>query len=70
MMYSAERGFFGNSDPEDSAHSAEDQGLFPPLGRSLEKGIATHSSILALGVPWEEEPGGLQCMGSQSVLSN
>ena len=36
MMYSAERGFFGNSDPEDSAHSAEDQGLFPPLGRSLD----------------------------------
>ena len=31
----------------------------------LEKGIATHSSILARRVPWTEEPGGLQCMGLQ-----
>ena len=29
----------------------------------LEKGMATHSSILALGIPWTEEPGGLQSMG-------
>ena len=33
----------------------------------LEKGIATHSSILAWRVPWTEEPGGLQSMGSQRV---
>ena len=33
----------------------------------LEKGIATHSSILAWRSPWTEEPGGLQSMGSQSV---
>ena len=32
----------------------------------LEKGMATHSSILALRIPWTEEPGGLQSMGSQS----
>ena len=32
----------------------------------LEKGMATHSSILAWGIPWAEEPGGLQSMGSQS----
>ena len=31
----------------------------------LEKEMATHSSILAWEVPWIEEPGGLQCMGSQ-----
>ena len=31
----------------------------------LEKGMATHSSILAWEVPWTEEPGGLQFMGSQ-----
>ena len=31
----------------------------------LEKGIATHSSILAWKIPWTEEPGGLQSMGSQ-----
>ena len=33
---------------------------------SLEKGMATHSSILAWRIPWTEEPGGLQSMGSQS----
>ena len=33
----------------------------------LEKEIATHSSILAWEIPWIEEPGGLQPMGSQRV---
>ena len=33
----------------------------------LEKGMATHSSILAWRIPWTEEPGGLQSMGSQRV---
>ena len=33
----------------------------------LEKGMATHSSILAGRIPWTEEPGGLQSMGSQRV---
>ena len=33
----------------------------------LEKEMATHSSILALEIPWTEEPGGLQSMGSQRV---
>ena len=39
------------------------------LGREdpLEKEMATHSSILAWGIPWTEEPGGLQSMGSQRV---
>ena len=32
----------------------------------LEKGMATHSSILAWRILWIEEPGGLQSMGSQS----
>ena len=32
----------------------------------LEKGMATHSSILAWEIPWTEEPGRLQSMGSQS----
>ena len=31
----------------------------------LEKGMATHSSILAWEIPWTEKPGGLQSMGSQ-----
>ena len=33
----------------------------------LEKGMATHSSILAWKITWTEEPGGLQSIGSQRV---
>ena len=33
----------------------------------LEEGMATHSSILAWKIPWTEEPGGLQHMGSHRV---
>ena len=42
------------------------------LGREdpLEKEMATHSSILAWRIPWTEEPGGLQSMGSQRVGHN
>ena len=36
----------------------------------LEKGMATHSSILVWRIPWTEEPGGLQSMGSQGVGHN
>ena len=41
----------------------------PSLGEEdpLEKGMATHSSILAWRIPSTEEPGGLQSMGSQRV---
>ena len=39
------------------------------LGRQdpLEKEMATHSSTIAWKIPWTEEPGGLQSMGSQIV---
>ena len=42
------------------------------LGREdpLEKGMATHSLILAWKTPWTEEPGGLQSTGSQRVGHN
>ena len=33
----------------------------------LEEGKATHSSTLAWRIPWTEEPGGLQLMGSQEL---
>ena len=33
----------------------------------LEKGVASHSRILVWRIPWTEEPGGLQSMGSQRV---
>ena len=41
----------------------------PSLGRedTLEKGMVTHSSILAWKIPWTEEPGGLQSMGSKEL---
>ena len=34
---------------------------------ALEKEVATHSSVLAWKIPWTEEPGGLQSMGSLRV---
>ena len=42
---------------------------FNSLGQEdpLEKEMATHSNILARIIPWTEEPGGLQSMGSQRV---
>ena len=44
----------------------------PSMGREdpLEKGMATHTSILAWETPWTEEPGGLQSMGLQKVGHN
>ena len=41
----------------------------PSLGweDTLEKGIATYSSILAWRIPWTEEPGGLQSMGCKEA---
>ena len=36
----------------------------------LEEGMATHSSILTWEIPWTEEPGGLQSVGSQRVGHN
>ena len=38
--------------------------------QSLEKGMATHSGILAWSTPWTEEPGGRQSIGSQRVDHN
>ena len=43
------------------------QVLFLGQEDPLEKGMATHSSILAWRIPWTEEPGRLQSMGSQRV---
>ena len=43
--------------------------LLPSLGQegTMEKGMTTHSSILAWRIPWTEEPGGLQATGLQRV---
>ena len=58
-------GFPGGSDGKESACNAGDLGSVPGLGRSPGEGNATHSSILALKIPWTEEPCELQSMGSQ-----
>ena len=47
-----------------------DVGPVPGWGRSLEKEMATHSSILTWKTPWTEEPGGLQFMGCKKARHN
>ena len=61
------RGFPGGSDGKESACDAGDR--VQSLGREdpLEEEVATHSSILAWRIPWTEEPGRLQSMGSQRI---
>ena len=60
---------FGNHFPASFWEVIATSNLFPSLGREdpLEKGMATHSSVYAQSIPWTEEPGGLQSMGSQRV---
>ena len=53
--------------PTASAEAAGDEGSNPGSGRSLEKEMATHSSILAWEIPRTEEPGGLEATGSKRV---
>ena len=66
-------GFPGGPDSQESAHNAGDLGSIPGLAEgngylhSLEKGMATHSRILAWRIPWTEESGGRQSMGPQRV---
>ena len=48
-----------------NAGDIRDTGSIPGSGRSLEEGMATHSNIPVWRMPWAEEPGGLQSMGSQ-----
>ena len=60
-------GFPGGSDGKASTCNARDLGSIPGWEDSLEKEMATHSSILAWKIPWTEEPGRLQSMGSQRV---
>ena len=53
------------SDGKESACNAGDPGSIRGSERSPEKGMATHSSTLAQKIPWTEEPGVLQSVGSQ-----
>ena len=61
------KGFPGGSDGKEPTCNAEEP--VRSLGQEdpLEKGMATHSSILDRKIPWTEEPGRLQTTGSQRV---
>ena len=56
--------------PPANAGESRDKGSILGWEDPLEKGTATHSSILAWRIPWTEEPGGLQSIGSQRVGHN
>ena len=60
-------GFLGGSEVKASTSNDRDPGSIPGSGRSLEKEMVTHSSILAWRIPWTEKPGRLQSTGSQRV---
>ena len=57
----------GSSDSKASAYNAGDLGSIPGQEDTLEKEMATHSSIHAWKIPWTKEPAGLQSIGSQRV---
>ena len=61
-------GFPGGSVGKESARNAGTGVRSLGWEDPLEKELATHSSILTWEVPWTEEPGGLQSMGSQSQI--
>ena len=63
-------GFLGGSVVKNLLVDAGDSGSIPGLGRSLEKEMTIHSSVLAWEIPWTEKPGRLQSMGSQRVGHN
>ena len=63
-------GFPHSSIGKESAYSVGDLGSIPGSGRFLEKEMVAHSSILAWKIPWTEEFGGLQSVGSQRARHN
>ena len=54
-------------EPTRQCRRRRDVGSIPEPEDPLEGEMATHPSILAWGIPWTEEPGGLQAMGLQRV---
>ena len=63
-------GFPGGSALKNLPANAGDAGSIPELGRAPGEEMATHSSLPAWEVPWTEESGGLQSMGSPRVGHN
>ena len=73
FIYSPDEGFPGVSVVKNlhaNTGDIRDMGSIPESEDPLEKGMATHSSILAWKIPWTEEPGRLQSMGLQRVRHN
>ena len=63
-------GFQGGTsvkEPAANAGNIRDVGLIPRWEDPLEEGMGNHSSTLAWRIPWTEEPGGLQSIGSLRV---
>ena len=69
MIEPIHEGFPGGSDSKESACNAGDWVQSLGWEDPLEKGMATHFSVLAWRIPWTEETGGLQSMGSQRVMT-
>ena len=67
LLFNLIMSFPGGSAVKNPPANEGEAGLIPGSGRSLEKGMATHFSILAWGITRTEKPGGLQSMGSQRV---
>ena len=63
-------GFPGSSAVKNPSASAGDMGSIPGSGRSPGEGNGNPLSILAWKIPWTEESGGLQSMGSQNIRQN
>ena len=63
-------GFPGGSDYKNLSAMQETRVRSLGWEDTLEKGMATHSSVLAWRIPWTEGPGGLQSMGLQRVKHN
>ena len=64
------QGFPGGSVVKNPPANAGDTGLIPGLGRSPGEGYGNPLQYSCLRIPWTEEPGGLQSMGSQTVRHN
>ena len=70
MFYSPNGGFPCGSDGKESVCNVGDPGTIPGLGRSPGEGNDNPLQCSCLEIPWTEEPGGLQFMGSQRVGHN
>ena len=62
-------GFPGGSVVKNLPAMARLVGSIPGSEDPLEKEMAIHSSVLAWEIPWTEDPGGLQSMGSQELAT-